>query len=131
MPPSRVAREVCLAVRGEAPFGLNAAPAEAAVVRGQKLKLKITLHRHAADFKGKVALSGLGLPPGFAVPKAEIPAGAAEATVDLDIGAAAGTYTFALRGEAAAPFRRDPKQPAKEVPVALPTNLVTVTVKDK
>jgi hypothetical protein len=129
--PSRVAREVCMAVRGRAPFGLEAAPAESTVVRGQKLKLKVTLHRHATDFKGKVTLGGLGLPPGFTLPKAEIPGGASEAAVDLDVGAAAGTYTFALRGEAVAPFRRDPKQPAKEVSVALPTNLVTVTVKDK
>lgn len=131
LPPSRLAHEVCLAVRSGAPFGLTASPAEATVVKGQKMRLKVELRRYAPGFTGKIALTALSAPPGWTVPRAEIAAGANETMIEVPLTAGPGTYTFGVRGEATVPLIRDPKQPAKETPVALPSNLITVRVDEK
>src|SRR5262249_23225254 len=122
-PPSRLSRQVWLAVRpGPAPFVLTASAPEA-VVRGKKLPIKVAVERTEAC-KRKGTLTALKLPNGWKMPAAEIAAGAKEITVELDVPANAGpdVYTFALRGDAQAAVG----EPKKEVAVALPTNLLKV-----
>lgn len=126
--PSRVSRQVWVAVRpGPAPFALEAA-GPSTVARGGKLPLKVTLRR-TDGCKGKVTLTALQLPPGWTIPKAEIAAGASEATIELIAPANAPfeTCTFALRGEAPATVG-DAK---KEAAVTMPSNLITVLVREK
>jgi hypothetical protein len=128
---SRLAHEVCLAVRGRAPFGLEVTPTEATVVTGQKLKLRVGLRRYAPGWDGPVALTLLQPPPGFTLSPIAVGAGADEATPELAVGAPPGMYTLALRGEARVRYGPDPKGLAREVTVALPSNAITLTVTGK
>jgi hypothetical protein len=124
-------REVCLAVRAKAPYGVRLPDEKQSVAAGGALQVKVTVARHWPDFKGKVQLSGLNLPPGFAVASTEIPAGASEATVKLTVAANVppGDYTLALRGDAQVPFNRDPAATNRPpVRVADPSTPWTLTV---
>jgi hypothetical protein len=127
---SRVCREVCLAVRSTAPYGLKTA-GKATVAAGGELTSRITVKRYWPDFKGKVQVSGLNLPPGFEVATTDIPADREEATVKFKVAGNVppGTYSVVLRGDATVPFSPDRKATAKpNVRVADPSSPLTVTV---
>jgi hypothetical protein len=124
-------REICLAVRPAAPYSIRL-PAEAVTVpAGGALDVKAKVARHWDDFKGKVQLVGLNLPPGFALAAADVPAGGGEATVKLRVAAdvPSGEYSIVLRGDAQVPFAPDPKATNRPlVRVADPSTPLTVTV---
>jgi hypothetical protein len=124
-------REICLAVRARAPYGIRLPAERSAVAAGGTLEAKVTVARHWAGFKGKVQLSGLNLPPGFRVAATEVPAGKTEATVKLTVAANVppGEYSVVLRGDAQVPFNRDPAATNRPlVRVADPSTPWTVTV---
>jgi hypothetical protein len=128
--PSRVCREVCLAVRSQAPYGLNAAQA-ISVAAGGKFEAKVRVERHWPDFKGKVQLTGLDLPPGFDVAATDLPADRSEVMVKFTVAGNVppGTYSAVLRGDAQVPFQRETAAAGKtNVRVADPSTPLTVTV---
>jgi hypothetical protein len=128
---TRVCRLTCLAVRSRAPYGLTLPAKELNVAAGGAVELKASVRRNWPDFKGKVQLNGLNLPPGFNLPTMEIAAGKTEAAAKLAVAANVppGKYSVVLRGDAQVPYNRDPKGAAKQpVRVADPSTPVTVVV---
>ena len=126
---ARLCREVCLAVRPAAPYGLRL-PEKATIVAGGAVEIKVSVRR-AGDFKGKVQLSGLQLPPGFAFASTELPAARDEVTAKLSVAGNVppGTYTVVLRGDAQVPYSRDARAANRpNVRVADPSTPLTVTV---
>jgi hypothetical protein len=128
---SRVCREVCLAVRAKAPYGLKLPDAAVTVMAGGSFETRVTAERRWPDFKGKIQLTGLNLPPGFAVASTALPADMKEVTVKVTVAGNVppGTYTLVLRGDAQVPFNRDPAAANKSnVRVADPSTPLTVVV---
>jgi hypothetical protein len=128
---SRECREICLAVRSQAPYGLRLPAEQLSVAAGGTLEAKVTVERHWPDFKGKVQLAGLNLPPGFGFATTDIAADKSEAAVKFTVASNVppGTYTLVLRGDAQVPFTRDPMASSKpNVRVADPSTPLTVTV---
>jgi hypothetical protein len=126
---SRLCRQMCLAVRQGAPYGLRL-PEKATVTAGGAIEVKVSVRR-AGDFRGKVQLAGLNLPPGFGFASTDVPAGKDEVTAKLTVAGNVppGTYTVVLRGDAQVPFNRDPKAASKpNVRVADPSTPLTLTV---
>jgi hypothetical protein len=124
-------REICLAVRPAAPYGIRLSAEAPKVPAGGALDVKAKVARNWEDFKGKVQLVGLNLPPGFAVAATEVPADRSEATVKVKVAANVplGEYSIVLRGDAQVPFARDPKAASRPlVRVADPSTPLTVTV---
>jgi hypothetical protein len=128
---SRISREICLAVRSQAPYGLTMPAEKISVPAGGKGEAPVKVQRHWTDFKGKVQLIGLNLPPGFDMPTVNLPADKTEATVKFTVASnvPAGSYSVVVRGDAQVPFSRDPKGPNKQnVRVADPSTALTVVV---
>jgi hypothetical protein len=130
---SRVCREICLAVRPAAPYGLKTDAAPLMVMAGEAVEATIAVERHGPDFKGKVQLTGLNLPPGFGIAATELPADRNEVALKINVAAnvPAGSYSVALRGDAQVPFQRDTKAAKTNVRVADPAPALTVVVKAK
>jgi hypothetical protein len=103
---SRACREICLAVRPRAPYRLRTVQTRQTVAAGGTLEIKVTAERHWPDFKDKIQITGLNLPPGFEVAAMDLPADKTEMTVKLVVAADVppGIYTVVLRGEAQVPF---------------------------
>jgi hypothetical protein len=127
---SRISREICLAVRAKAPYGLTVPAARVSVPAGGTLASTVRCARLWADFKGKVQLNGLNLPPGFGFASTEIPPDKNEAAVKITVAANVppGIYTVNLRGDAQVPFRRDTATPPSLIRVADPATPLTVEV---
>jgi hypothetical protein len=131
---SRVCREICLAVRPTAPYGLRMPDGKVTVAAGGTFEAKVAVARHWPDFKGKVQLNGLNLPPGFNLSATDLPADRDEVTIKCAVAANVppGIYTVVLRGDAQVPFNRDPKAMVRpNVRVADPSSPLTVTVTAK
>lgn len=130
---SRVCREVCLAVRPAAPYGLKTADAPLSVTAGGEFTAKIGVERRWPDFKGKVQLTGLNLPPGFNLAATDLPADAAEVTVKISVAANVppGTHSLTMRGDAQVPFQRTANTAKTNVRVADPAPPLTVVVVPK
>jgi hypothetical protein len=103
-------RQICLAVRPKAPYGLALQQEPVTIVAGGSGEVIVTMARHWPDFKGKVQLTGLNLPPGFNMPTADLPADKSEVKIKLSVAANVppGTYSVAVRGDAQVPYNRDP-----------------------
>jgi hypothetical protein len=130
-PACRACRETCLAVRGKAPYSLKLPYAKLTVAAGGTLETKVTAQRYWPDFKGKIQLTGLNLPPNFDAGTVEIPEGKNEAPVKITVGGDVppGTYTLFLRGDAQVSYQPDPAKPDKsDIRVADPTTALTVQV---
>jgi hypothetical protein len=128
---SRISREVCLAVRSKAPYGLMMPAEKITVAAGGSLEATVKVQRHWADFKGKVQLIGLNLPPGFDMATTELPADKDEVKVKIKVATNVprGSYSVVVRGDAQVPFNRDPKAANKpNVRVADPSTPLTVIV---
>jgi hypothetical protein len=126
---SRACRQLCLAVRDEAPYGLRL-PGTVRCAAGTTIEVPVALRR-AGDFHGKVQVVGLNLESGFSLPAVDVPEGKSEATARLSVAGnvAPGSYTIVLRGNAQVPFRRDPKAATKtNVRVADPSTPLTLEV---
>ena len=93
--------------------------------------IAVAVERHWPDFKGKLQLNGLNLPPGFGFATTELPAGKKEVRVKLTVAANVppGRYSVVLRGDAQVPFSKDPAAAARpNVRVADPSTPLTVNV---
>jgi hypothetical protein len=127
-------RQICLAVRPTAPYGITLSAEKPTVPAGGTLEVKARLARHWSDFKGKVQLNGLNLPPGFALAATDIAADKTEATIKLKVAnnVPPGEYSIVLRGDAQVPFAANPKAASRPiVRVADPSTPLTVTVMAK
>jgi hypothetical protein len=123
-------RQICLAVRAQAPYGLRLQKQPLTVAAGASVEGKVTLVRHWNEFKGKVQLAGLILPPGFNFTTTELPEGKMEATIKLTVAANVppGDYTIVLRGDAQVPFAREGGKGTPIVRVADPSTPMVVSV---
>jgi hypothetical protein len=124
-------RQICLAVRETAPYALRLTSDKPAAPAGGTLEARVTVLRQAADFKGKMQLSGLELPPGISFAASEVAAEKNEATVAFKVAANVppGEYTLVLRGDAQVPYNRDAKATNRpNVRVADPSTPLTVTI---
>jgi hypothetical protein len=126
----RECRDICLAVRSQAPYGVKPAAGTLTVPAGASVEAKMTVARYWPEFQGKVQLTGLNPPPGFNVPTIDVPPGQTTATVELTVAGTVppGTYSVVLRGDAQVPFSRDGKGNKTNVRVADPAVPLTVTV---
>lgn len=128
---SRMTRDICLAVRPRAPYGLKTPVEPLTVAAGAAFDAPVKIDRLWPDFKGKVQLTGLNLPPGFNVPTTDLPADKTEVVVKVAVAGNVppGTYTVNLRGDAQVPYSKDPKATSKpNVRVADPATPLTVVV---
>ncbi|MGI8981522.1 MAG: PPC domain-containing protein [Pirellulaceae bacterium] len=128
---SRPTRELTLAIREKAPFALRFAAEQLQIEAGKKVQLKLALSRLNPDFKEKLTLLPLPLPGNIKITAPEIPAGASEAAIDIEIqpGIRPGNYTLSLVGQGQVPYAKDAA--AKEKPnllVSLPSQPLTITV---
>lgn len=128
--PSRLCRQLCLAVRPGAPYAIRLSGEPVSVKAGESLTLTAAVERLTADFKGKVQLNELLPPPGFALAATEAAEGKKTAEVKLTVArdVSPGTYTLVLRGDAQAPFRRDSRAAPMTLRVADPSTPLTVVV---
>jgi hypothetical protein len=125
------AREICLAVRSTAPYGIRLPSDKLTAPAGQEVEVKATVQRHWPDFKGKVQLNGLNLPPGFQFQATDIAEGKNDAPIKLKVAANVppGEYSVVLRGDAQVPFAADAKATSRPlVRVADPSTPMTVVV---
>ena len=128
---SRPTRELALAVRESAPFELRFPAERVEVQAGKKAELKVTLDRHAQDFRSGLTILPLAFPGNFKMGNVVIPADKAEATVSIEVrpGTPPGEYTLAVLGQAQVPYSKDPKAGQKpNTLVAQPSRPVTLAV---
>jgi hypothetical protein len=126
---SRVCREICLAVRGKAPYALKLAT-PVSVPAGGSFETKATIERLWPEFKGKIQLKPLNAPNGFNIATVDIPADKNDATIKVTVSGNVppGNYTIEMRGDAQVPFTRDAKTGNKPTRVADPSTPLVVTV---
>jgi hypothetical protein len=127
-------RQICVAVGGQAPYAIKLPSEKATTPAGGSFEAKATLTRLWPDFKGKVQLNGLNLPPGFNMAATDIAADKTEAAIKINVAANVppGEYTLVLRGDAQVPYHRDPKMTNRpNVRVADPSTPLIVTVTPK
>lgn len=129
---SRPTRELVVAVRGGAPFGLAFAEERVTIEAGQKATLKLKLTRLDKEFREKVTLLAVA-PGGLQVANGEIAAGGEEGSVVVTVPANAqpGEYTLTVLGQAQVPYAKDSKSPRANVLATLPSRPVTVVVTKK
>jgi hypothetical protein len=87
--------------------------------------------RHWSDFKGKVKLNGLNLPPGFTLATTDVAADKSEAMLTFKVAANVppGEYSVVVRSDAQVPYNRDAAAASRpNVRVADPSTPMTVTV---
>lgn len=118
----RAAREICLAIRSTAPYGLKTVTSQPEVKAGGTAEFKVIAERHWPNFKGKIQLTGANLPPGFNLATAEIADGQTSATLKVTVAGNVppGVYSLVLRGDAQVPYARDPKVNPANLRVADP-----------
>lgn len=124
-------RQTCLAVRGQAPYALRLPKEKLTVAAGGTLESTAGVTRLWPDFKGKVQLAGLNLPPGFSFAATEIAADKTEAAIKFTVAGNVppGEYTVVLRGDAQVAYNRDATATSRPlVRVADPSTPLTVTV---
>jgi hypothetical protein len=124
-------REIVLAIRSKAPYGLQSQSEPAKVTAGGSAEFAVRATRHWPDFKGPIQVNGLNLPPGFSVAAATFAADQTEIKPKLTVAANVppGTYSIVLRGDAQVPFSRDEKATTRpNVRVADPTTPLAVIV---
>ncbi len=128
---SRPTRELVVAVRESAPFGLHFSPARIEVEAGKKVELPLQLNRRWADFKAPVTVLPLAFPGSIKMGTVTVPAGKNEVKVVLEVqqGAQTGEYTLAVQGQGQVPFSKDPKATTKpNTLVSLPSRPITLIV---
>ena len=124
---SRLNRQICLAVRPGAPYRVSL-PETTTAMAGGSLDVRVSIRRFG-DFKGKVQITGLDLPPSFGLATLDIPDGKVEGVAKLTVAGNVppGSYSVVVRGDGQVPFTRDDK-PKANVRVADPSTPVTVVV---
>jgi hypothetical protein len=127
---SRPTRELVVAVRGGAPFGLGFAEERIPIEVGQKATVK--LQRLDKEFREKVTLLSVA-PNNLQIGNGEVAAGSEEGTITITVPANAtpGEYTLTVLGQAQVPYSKDPKTPKANILVTLPARPTTVVVTPK
>jgi hypothetical protein len=128
---SRLNRELGLAVRSRAPYGLKSPGTTLTTVPGKTLETKVTAERYWPDFRDAIQLTGWNLPSGFDIPATDLPADDKKVAIKINVApdVPPGTYSLVLRGDAQVPFSTDPAVAEKpKVRVADPAPPLTVTV---
>lgn len=126
---SRPTRELFLAVREKAPYGLTIEPDKIAVEAGKPAELKLKLKRHWTDFSGPVNFIPLNFPGQFQLGNGTVQQTEVGLTINVRQGTRPGDYTLSVMGQAQVPFNKDPA--AKDRPntlIQLPSTPVTITV---
>lgn len=124
-------REICLAVRPGAPYALKMPDPPLTLPAGGAGEVTVTVQRHWPEFKGKVQLTGLNLPPGCNMPTTDLLADKNEVKVKLTVATNVppGTYSLGVRGDAQVPYNRDPTATSRpNVRVADPSTAMLITV---
>jgi hypothetical protein len=114
-----------------APFRLTATPERLAMRPGEKQPVKLkAVPKSGSPIEGEVALSFLGSVPGLKAPGGKIEKGKDEASIELQLEAAAvpGRYSIAFLGEAEVQFSRKPEEKKQKVKVRYPTPALTLDV---
>ncbi len=135
---SRLDRNLVLAVRDKAPFGLTATADKTSVIQGSKVKVALKLNRLWPDFKVPVQVAPIDfqthLPPGLVLSNNNQPitiaGGKNDATVTVDVRPnLPGTYNVVLRGTAQIAYNKDPMNKQKmPIFVVLPATPISLTV---
>jgi hypothetical protein len=128
---SRPTRELALAIRESAPFGLHFASERIEIEAGKKVEVKLQLERHWPDFKNAVTVISLSFPGPIKMGQVTIAPEKTEASVTLEVqaGARTGEYTIAVQGQAQVPFSKDAKAGMKpNTLVSEPSWPITVVV---
>lgn len=128
---SVVVRQVCLAVRETAPYGLRLPDKQISVPAGGNFEFVAKGTRNWPDFKGNIQLNGLSLPPGFGFATSNLPANQTEVTCKMTVAnnVPPGLYSIILRGDAQVPFNRDSKATSRpNTRVADPSTPMTILV---
>jgi len=128
---SRPTRELVVAIRDGAPFGLQFAADRVEVEAGKAVQVPLRLTRHWADFRGDVNVLPLEFPGQFRLPTGRISAGQSELTVAIDVqaGTRPGNYTLTVLGQAQVPFSKDPAGARSPTLVSLPSRPLTIAVR--
>src|SRR5208282_2227836 len=92
---SRPTRELALAVRESSPFALHPVAERVEVEAGKKAEVKFRLDRQWPDFKDRLTVLPLSIPPNAKMGNAEVPPDKSEVTVNVEIpaGTRPGEYT--------------------------------------
>ncbi len=135
---SRLSRTLCLSVREKGPFALQADAKELAVPVGGAIQTKLKINRLWPDFKAPVQVAALAQPTGPNAPVppqlpviATIAPDKPEVDVKLPVSGNVrpGNYNLVFRGQAQAPFNKDPNAKQKPpVNVTEPSTPIKVTV---
>ena len=126
-------RELIVAARNQAPFGLRIEPSAATAEQNSKVEVKVIATRYWPDFSAAIRLLALKLPGGFKVVDSQIGAGRNEARIVIEIaGAREGKHTFSLQGQAQVPYDKDPKATNRpNTLVSMPCQPITIQVLPK
>jgi hypothetical protein len=118
---SRPTRELMLAIRESAPFGLHWAPERLEGKAGSKVEVRLRVERHWPDFKNAMTVSPLSFPDSIRMSTVVIPPDKSEVAIALEVqqGTAAGEYTLTVSGQAQVPYSKDAQ--AKQKPNTLVT----------
>jgi hypothetical protein len=134
---TRLDRALVMAVRDKGPFQLVAQPAKNVALQGEKIPVNIKVTRQWPDFKTPLQVVYADPIPNLTVNNNQpinVPADKNEAKAEINVngGAAPGTYNLELRGSAQIPFNKDPMAKQKQnVNVLLPAAPVIITVLPK
>ncbi len=128
---SRPTRELALAVRTTAPFGLRFSADRIETEAGKKVELTLQLERQWPDCKSNVTVLPLAFPGPIKMGTVTLAAGQTEAKITLEVqpGTRPGEHTLAVQGQAQVPFHKDPgAQTRPNTLVALPSRPITLVV---
>ncbi len=129
--PCVMLRESCLAVRTEqAPYMLTMPKDRLTVEAGKAVEAKLAVERFG-EFKGKLQLTGLNLPPGFALATTDVSDGQTDANLKFTVAGNVppGDYSLFVRGDGQVPFQRDAKMTNRpNVRVANPSTALQILV---
>ena len=128
---SQPMREHWIAVRDKAPFALRFEESRVPVVAGAKVDVKLKLDRHWGSFKESLNVLSNSWPGNFKFNSVQIPIGADEVTVSIEVqaGTRAGEYTLSVLGQGQVPFtKKADGSELKNTLVSLPSQPITLLV---
>ena len=128
---SQPMREHWIAVRDKAPFALRFLESRVPVVAGAKVDVKLKLDRHWGSFKESLNVLSNSWPGNFKFNSVQIPSGADEVTVSIEVqaGTRAGEYTLSVLGQGQVPFtKKADGSELKNTLVSLPSQPITLLV---
>jgi hypothetical protein len=124
-------RELIVAVRESAPFGLRFEAERAEVKANSKITLKLRVDWLWPDLKNPINLLPLSFPGRFRMSGVEVTPGKREIalTIEVQPGTPPGEYTLAVLGQTQVPYSRDTKAKQKVATlVSLPSRPLTLVV---